>query len=66
MALVYKIRSGQPPLLEAAMYNTLRAGARFSDIPPLFQSPLTQFHVHTNLCFRGHIPIPCSMSSRAH
>ena len=23
------------------------------DIPPLFQSPLTQFHVHTNLCFRG-------------
>jgi hypothetical protein len=51
-ALVYKIRSGQPPLLEAAMY-TLAAGARFSDIPPLFQSPLTQFHVHTNLCFRG-------------
>jgi hypothetical protein len=51
-ALVYKIRPGQAPLLEAAMY-TLAAGARFSDIPPLFQSPLTQFHVHTNLCFRG-------------
>lgn len=49
-ALVYKIRSGQPPLLEAAMY-LLKPTDRFTDIPPLFQSPLTQFHVHTNLCF---------------
>ena len=49
-ALVYKIRSGQAPLLEAAMY-LLRPTDRFADIPPLFRSPLTQFHVHTNLCF---------------
>jgi hypothetical protein len=49
-ALVYKIRSGQAPLLEAAMY-LLRPTDRFANIPPLFQSPLTQFHVHTNLCF---------------
>jgi len=49
-ALVYKIRTGQAPLLEAAMY-LLRPTDRFTDIPPLFQSPLTQFHVHTNLCF---------------
>jgi hypothetical protein len=48
-ALVYSWRSGQP-VLEAAMY-LLRPTDRFSDIPPLFQSPLTQFHVHTNLCF---------------
>ena len=49
-ALVYKIRSGQAPLLEAAMY-LLRPTDRFADIPPLFRSPLTQFHVHMNLCF---------------
>ena len=49
-ALVYKIRPGQAPLLEAAMY-LLRPTDRFANIPPLFQSPLTQFHVHTNLCF---------------
>ena len=49
-ALVYKIRSGQAPLLEAAMY-LLRPTDRFANIPPLFQSPLTQFHVHLNLCF---------------
>ncbi len=49
-ALVYKIRPGQAPLLEAAMY-LLRPTDRFTDIPPLFRSPLTQFHVHTNLCF---------------
>jgi hypothetical protein len=49
-ALVYKIRTGQAPLLEAAMY-LLRPTDRFTDIPPLFKSPLTQFHVHTNLCF---------------
>jgi hypothetical protein len=49
-ALVYKIRPGQAPLLEAAMY-LLKPTDRFANIPPLFQSPLTQFHVHTNLCF---------------
>jgi hypothetical protein len=49
-ALVYKVRPGQAPLLEAAMY-LLRPTDRFTDIPRLFQSPLTQFHVHTNLCF---------------
>jgi hypothetical protein len=48
-ALVYNWRSGKP-VLEAAMY-LLRPTDRFADIPPLFQSPLTQFHVHTNLCF---------------
>jgi hypothetical protein len=51
-ALVYKIRPGQAPLLVAAMY-LLRPNDRFANIPPLFQSPLTQFHVHTNLCFRN-------------
>jgi hypothetical protein len=51
-ALVYKIRPGQAPLLEAAMY-LLRPTDRFANIPPLFRSPLTQFHVHTNLCFRN-------------
>jgi hypothetical protein len=51
-ALVYKIRLNQAPLLEAAMY-LLRPTDRFANIPPLFRSPLTQFHVHTNLCFRN-------------
>jgi hypothetical protein len=48
-SLVYNTR-GAHPVLEAAMYS-LPPGSRFSDIPPLFQSPLTQFHVHNNLCF---------------
>jgi hypothetical protein len=48
-SLVYNTR-GATPQLEAAMYS-LPPGSRFSDIPPLFQSPLTQFHVHNNLCF---------------
>jgi hypothetical protein len=49
-SLVYNTRTPGHPVLEAAMYS-LTVGSRFSDIPPLFQSPLTQFHVHNNLCF---------------
>jgi hypothetical protein len=39
-----------PPTLEGAMYM-LPPGSKFSDIPPLFNDPLTQWHVHNNLCF---------------
>ncbi|HWS47197.1 MAG TPA: hypothetical protein VN636_15120 [Acidimicrobiia bacterium] len=48
-SLVYNTR-GPRPVLEAAMFM-LPPGSRFTDIPPLFQSPLTQFHVHGNICF---------------
>ncbi len=49
-SLVYSTRDAGHPVLEAAMYS-LPPGSRFTDIPPLFRSPLTQFHVHNNLCF---------------
>jgi len=49
-SLVYNTRDPGHPVLEAAMYM-LPPGSRFTDIPPLFQSPLTQFHVHDNICF---------------
>jgi hypothetical protein len=48
-SLVYNTRTGTR-ILEAAMYM-LPPGSRFSDIPPLFQSPLTQWHVHSDICF---------------
>jgi hypothetical protein len=48
-SLVYNTRTGTR-ILEAAMYM-LPPGSRFTDIPPLFQSPLTQWHVHNDLCF---------------
>jgi hypothetical protein len=49
-SLVYNTRVPGHPVLEAAMYM-LAPGSRFTDIPALFQSPLTQFHVHNNICF---------------
>jgi hypothetical protein len=49
-SLVYDTRNPGHPILEAAMYS-LPPGSKFTDIPPLFQNPLTQFHVHNNLCF---------------
>ncbi len=49
-SLVYNTRVAGHPVLEAAMYM-LPPGSRFTDIPDLLQSPLTQFHVHDNLCF---------------
>ena len=49
-SLVYNTH-GPTPTLEAAMFM-LSLGQRFSDIPPLFSGPLTQWHVHNNLCFR--------------
>jgi hypothetical protein len=49
-SLVYNTRVPGHPVLEAAMYM-LPTGSRFTDIPALFQSPLTQFHVHNNICF---------------
>lgn len=49
-SLVYNTRSGTPTL-EAAMFM-LSLGERFSNIPPLFSGPLTQWHIHNNLCFR--------------
>jgi hypothetical protein len=49
-SLVYNTRNGTPTL-EAAMFM-LSLGQRFSDIPPLFSGPLTQWHIHNNLCFR--------------
>ena len=49
-SLVYNTHDAAHPTLEAAMYM-LPPGDRFTDIPPLFQSPLTQFHVHDNICF---------------
>jgi hypothetical protein len=50
-SLVYNTRSGTPKL-EAAMFM-LSLGQRFSDIPSLFRGPLTQWHIHNNLCFRN-------------
>jgi hypothetical protein len=49
-SLVYNTRNGAPKL-EAAMFM-LSSGQSFSNIPPLFSGPLTQWHVHINLCFR--------------
>ena len=49
-SLVYNTRNGTPTL-EAAMFM-LSLGQRFSNIPPLFSGPLTQWHIHNNLCFR--------------
>lgn len=49
-SLVYNTRVPGHTVLEAAMYM-LAPGSRFTDIPALFQSPLTQFHVHNNICF---------------
>jgi hypothetical protein len=49
-SLVYNTRNPGHPVLEAAMYS-LPPGSKFTDIPPLFQNPLTQFHVHNNICF---------------
>jgi hypothetical protein len=49
-SLVYNTRDGTPKL-EAAMYM-LSLGQSFSSIPPLFSGPLTQWHIHINLCFR--------------
>jgi hypothetical protein len=49
-SLVYNTRNGTPTL-EAAMFM-LSANQRFSNIPPLFTGPLTQWHIHNNLCFR--------------
>jgi hypothetical protein len=49
-SLVYNTRNGTPTL-EAAMFM-LSLGQRYSDIPPLFSGPLTQWHIHNNLCFR--------------
>ena len=49
-SLVYNTRVPGNAVLEAAMYM-LPPGSRFTDIPALFQSPLTQFHVHNNICF---------------
>jgi hypothetical protein len=50
-SLVYDTRVAGHPTLEAAMFM-LAPGDRFTDVPPLFQSPLTQFHVHDNICFQ--------------
>jgi hypothetical protein len=49
-SLVYDTHTPGHPVLEAAMYM-LPPGSRWTDIPPLFQSALTQFHVHKDLCF---------------
>jgi hypothetical protein len=49
-SLVYSTHTPGHPVLEAAMYM-LPPGSRFTNIPALFQSPLTQFHVHNNICF---------------
>jgi hypothetical protein len=49
-SLVYDTHTYGHPVLEAAMYM-LPPGSRFTNIPALFQSPLTQFHVHNDLCF---------------
>jgi hypothetical protein len=49
-SLVYNTRNGTPKL-EAAMFM-LSSGQSFSSIPPLFSGPLTQWHIHNNLCFR--------------
>jgi hypothetical protein len=49
-SLVYNTRNGTPTL-EAAMFM-LSLGQRFANIPPLFSGPLTQWHIHNNLCFR--------------
>jgi hypothetical protein len=49
-SLVYNWRTGRP-VLEAAMYM-FPPGSHFTDIPALFRSNLTQFHVHNDICFK--------------
>jgi hypothetical protein len=49
-SLVYDTRNGTPTV-EAAMFM-LSLGQRFANIPSLFSGPLTQWHIHDNLCFR--------------
>jgi hypothetical protein len=49
-SLVYDTRDGAPKL-EAAMFM-LSLGQSFSGIPAPFTGPLTQWHIHVNLCFR--------------
>jgi hypothetical protein len=54
-SLVYNTHNS-PPTLEAAMFM-LSLGQRFANIPRLFSGPLTQWHIHNNLCMRdlgGH------------
>ena len=48
-SLVYEFPNGSPKLV-AAMYM-LPDGSRFTDIPALYDGPLTQWHQHINLCF---------------
>ncbi len=48
-SLVYEFPNGAPKLV-AAMYM-LPDGSRFTDIPALYDGPLTQWHQHINLCF---------------
>jgi len=49
-SLVYRVPRSGYPKLEAAMFM-LPTGSTFVDIPALYRSPLTQFHVHRDICF---------------
>lgn len=51
-SLVYRVPRSGYPKLEAAMFM-LPTGSTFVDIPPLYRSALTQFHVHRDICFAG-------------
>ena len=53
-SLVYRVPRSGSPKLEAAMFM-LPTGSTFVDIPPLYRSPLTQFHVHRDICFAGTV-----------
>ena len=54
-SLVYEMRNGQKTLV-AAMYM-LERGATLDDVPEL-GGPLTQWHIHDNLCFTADPEAP--------
>ena len=67
-SLVYRVGPGRARTLEAAMY-VLEPGVTLDNVPDV-GGPLVQFHVHSDLCWRGsgdtytvipaaEVPAPC-------
>jgi hypothetical protein len=56
-SLVYRIGPGGTKILESAMF-ILPLGQTMAHIPSLYASPLTPWHLHTNLCWDLTTPSP--------